>query len=142
MNFILRDIKRLSFNSISHFVTGKEVRVPIWYPQSRGAKICLKHLKTADMTGLNDSIFLLFLAFYWQLHPPYLFLQIFLDIWDKRLRSTDLELFCKIRKIVSFRIRYFEYIPKHYAKEAKRLSPNFASNTMQNQANLSSNICS
>ena len=142
MSFILRDIKRLSFNSISQFVTGKEVKVPIQYPQSRGAKICLTHLKTANMTGLNGRIFLLFLAFYWQLHPPYLFLQIFLDIWDKRLRSTDLELFCKIRKTVSLRIRYFKYISKHYAKEAKRLSPNFASNIMQNQANLSSTICS
>ena len=52
----MKDLKRRSFNYTSQFVTGNEVKVPI-YPQFRAARIRRKHLKTADMIDLNDSTF-------------------------------------------------------------------------------------
>ena len=53
----LKDLKKHSFNCISHFVTGKEGIVPI-IPQFRLAKIAGNILKTAGMVGFNDSFFL------------------------------------------------------------------------------------
>ena len=53
----LKDLKKHSFNCISHFVTGKEGIVPI-NPQFRLAKIAGNILKTAGMVGFNDSFFL------------------------------------------------------------------------------------
>ena len=52
----LKILKKVLLHDISQFVTGNEVKVPI-YPLFRAAKFCQNYLRIADMINFIEDIF-------------------------------------------------------------------------------------